>query len=404
MNKFIFSVAEYRKMVILTLITIPTGAVIGLIEVLFGKGLSIVTGLRNINPLYFIPVLPFAGVLIAYVYKKIGKKSIKGMGIVFGAAASRENIPARMVPIVMSASWITHLFGGSAGREGVAVQIGAAVSDQIGRRIHYKDAKESFIVAGMAAGFAGLFQTPMAALFFALEGLEAGKMKYKALVPAMACAYSSYSVANFFGLHKFYNPISIHYILNGTLVFKLGLLGLLFGVLGALFAKSLEQTKILAKKKIQNPLKRIFIMAVPLAVLLMLTKGRYSGFGTEITVNAVTTGQVFYWDFALKAIFTIITLAAGFQGGELTPIFAIGSSFGAVIAPLFGLDPVFVAAIGYSAMFGSATNTLLAPILIGGECFGYNNVSYLVIVCAIAYVFNFNQSIYSAQKKQHMLR
>lgn len=402
-RKLRIAIKSYTPLFIVALIAIPLGCVIGLVEVLFGKGLALVTAWRMSASVIFTSFLAVAGLLIAFIYKKFGGECSKGMGLVFDAAEEKGEIPIKLPPIVMVASWLTHLFGGSAGREGVAVQIGAAISDQVGKRFNMKSDfgtfRDTFVICGIAAGFAGLFQTPFAAMFFSLEVLVCGELKYKSIFPAVCAAFSSYFVAHAFGLTKFDMPIaSVNFDLN--LLWKLFVLGLIFGVAGTFFSVSLRHTKILLNKKIPNPYIRIFFVGIFLSLaLILLYRGRYSGFGTNLTINALTGGEIYKWDWILKLLLTVLTLASGFQGGELTPLFSIGSSLGVVLAGIFGLPPEFVAALGFSALFGSATNTFLAPVLIGAECFGTENLSALVIVCSVAFFANFGKTIYGSQKK-----
>ena len=238
------------------------------------------------------------------------------MGMVFEAGhAEREAIPLRLVPFVICATWLTHLFGGSAGREGVAVQLAAAPE------------------------------------------------------------------------------------WSAELALELTALGIVFGLTGAAFAFCLKRAKELAQNRLKNPVLRALVMGVALSpVLYLLYRGRYCGLGTNL-INASLAGEPIYaWDWALKLALTVLTLSAGFQGGEVTPLFSIGASLGAALAGLLGLPAAFCAALGYAAVFGSATNTLLAPALIGAEVFGWAAAPHFFAVCALAYAVNGCRSIYSGQK------
>ena len=402
-KSIIFSVEEYRTMALASLIALPLGALVALVEVVFGKGLALVTGIRLEHRMIMTDCLAIVGLVIAILYKYLGQKAKKGMSLVFAAADNKEKIPPVLVPLVMIASWLTHLCGGSAGREGVAVQIGATLTDQLGYRLQkfgiFKDSRDTFVICGIAAGFAGLFQTPFAAIFFSLEVLVCGELKYKSLFPATIAAFTSYYIAGKFGIRAEKFPIATQ-MFNPQLFIKLVILGFVFGVAGAFFASTLRRTKKFLSHTFTDPVLKTFVMGAILSALFnLLHQGRYSGFGTEITAAALTGGTVYAYDWILKLVLTILTLSAGFMGGELTPIFSIGSSLGAVIAVVFGLPPTYVAALGYSAMFGSATNTFLAPILIGAEIFGTQNLPSLVVVCAISFFFNFDKTVYGSQKK-----
>lgn len=405
----------------LTVIAIVLGAAVGALMAFFGQVLLAAGALRDAHPIYFIPGLALAGVGIVFAYKKWGKGAERGMGVVFAVGQGKENnIPLRLIPMVAVGTWLTHLFGGSAGREGVAVQIGATLGHNISKRFPFENAGHIMLVAGMAAGFGGLFQVPMAATAFALEVLIVGHMDLMALLPAVAAAFTACKVSSLLGLEKF--SVDLDGLLkanggvdvaglfmnNGALdihfVIKLALIGVLFGIVGGGFAKLLSLAKDFFAKKFPDGLKRIAIMGVVLsAVLLLLWQGRYSGLGTNLIdlsfvgTDGVVSGVNSY-DWVFKIALTILTLAIGFQGGEVTPLFSIGATLGATSAVMFGLPFPLAAALGYAAVFGSATNTLWAPILIGCEVFGFGSLPAFFVVCVAAYVCNGNQSIYNQKK------
>lgn len=285
-------------------------------DAVFGRVLLYLGAVRDAHTAWFLPFLGLIGALMAWAYKRYGAGCENGMGMVFEAGhAEREAIPLRLVPFVICATWLTHLFGGSAGREGVAVQLAAAPE------------------------------------------------------------------------------------WSAELALELAALGIVFGLTGAAFAFCLKRAKKLAQNRLKNPVLRALVMGVALsAVLYLLYRGRYCGLGTNL-INASLAGEPIYaWDWALKLALTVLTLSAGFQGGEVTPLFSIGASLGAALAGLLGLPAAFCAALGYAAVFGSATNTLLAPALIGAEVFGWAAAPHFFAVCALAYAVNGGRSIYSGQK------
>ena len=394
--------STYTTQILLGLFGIPIGIIIGCTDAVFGEILLKLSNIREAFPYCFIPALPIAGAVIAYCYQRFGGKSSKGMNLVFEVGhGDEEIIPLRLIPFVISGTWLTHLFGGSAGREGVAVQIGATISHWAGRHlpIKIKHAPRIFLVVGMAAGFAGLFETPIAAVLFAMEVLVAGELKYEALFPAITASFAASMTSKALGLTKFTFAISYDFSLSGMFLIKLVLLGVIFGFVGGAFAWSLKRVKQRMSNKIQDPIVRIVLIGIALSCFfLLLYGGRYSGLGTNLIENAFHNGIIFQWDWILKFVLTIITLSAGFQGGEVTPLFSIGASLGAALAGLIGLPIPLVAALGYAAVFGSATNTLFAPVLIGAEVFGFNYLPCFFIVCAISYIFNYNNSIYPLQK------
>jgi H+/Cl- antiporter ClcA len=391
---------KYKDLFLLSFIAILIGIIVGSIDTLFGKVLLEITRIRNSHVYFLIPFLPLAGILIAFTYSKIGKNSNKGMSLIFSAAFKEDDIiPKRLVPLAITSTWVTHLFGGSAGREGVAVQIGGTVGHSIGRRLSIKNSSKILLITGMSAGFAGLFQTPLAAIFFSMEVLTVGTVEYSALLPCVIAAYVAKFTSQALGLKEAGIHLDVFIDFNGYFILKIALLGILFGIIGGFFAYLFSLTKKFLLNHITNPMLRIFLVGcIVSAAILLLHKGRYAGFGTNLISAAFHHEKIYGYDWILKLILTILTLSAGFQGGEVTPLFSIGASLGAVISPIFGLPMEFAAALGYVAVFGSATNTILAPIFIGAEVFGYDYIPYFFIVSAIAYVFNGNRSIYSAQK------
>lgn len=398
---------EYRDMILLGIAGAVIGIGVGAIDAAFGSILLICTGLRTDHFFWLVPFLPVAGVLIALLYGRVGKNAGKGMKLVFQVGFGEAGgLPFRMVPLSMFGTWITHLCGGSAGREGVAVQIGAAVSNNVGRfterYVQIKDSRKLFLITGMAAGFSGLFQTPIAAVFFALEVMVVGKLEYHALFPATVASFAAMLTSRALGLEKFQNYISMEQVpYNLGLLVKISLLGLLFGIAGSIFAVALRYVRVKFLVRFSSPLKKAVIMGAIIAVLMMLLhQGRYSGTG-ESLINICfgrTAGTVYPYDWVLKLILTILTLSAGFMGGEVAPLFSIGATLGFVAAPIFGLPTYFCAALGYAAVFGSASNTLLASIFVGAEIFGYDMLPYFLVVCIMSYIFNFNKSIYTSQR------
>lgn len=305
-----------KKALVLIAVAVPTGIAVGAVDAVFGRVLLYLGAVRDAHTAWFLPFLGLIGALMAWAYKRYGAGCENGMGMVFEAGhAEREAIPLRLVPFVICATWLTHLFGGSAGREGVAVQLAAAPE------------------------------------------------------------------------------------WSAELALELTALGIVFGLTGAAFAFCLKRAKKLAQNRLKNPVLRALVMGVALsAVLYLLYRGRYCGLGTNL-INASLAGEPIYaWDWALKLALTVLTLSAGFQGGEVTPLFSIGASLGAALAGLLGLPAAFCAALGYAAVFGSATNTLLAPALIGAEVFGWAAAPHFFAVCALSYAVNGGRPIYSGQK------
>ena len=445
------------------LLGIVLGAVIGALTACFGDISDKLSAIRDANPLYFIPALAIGGAAIVFAYKKWGRWTERGMDQVFAVGLNKESdFPLVAIPMAAVSTWLTQLFGGSAGREGAAMQIGSALSYNISKRLPFENAAHVMLVTGLAAGFAGIFQAPMAATAFALEVLLVGHLELGALLPAAAAAFTACKVSSMLGFHKF--SVDLNSLLDasgfsasiftnegaldGKFLVKLALMGVLFGVVGGGFAKLLGLSQNFFAKKFPNSIKRIAIMGVGLSsLLLVFFQGRYAGLGTNLlgmcfgvnaadligtaagnatgsaagtadligdaanvvgtaagnaTGSAVGTadliGNVAGYDWILKFALTILTLSAGFVGGVVTPLFAIGATFGIFIASMFGMPVALTAALGFAAVFASASNTLWAPILIAGEIFGFNCLPAFFIVCTVAYICNGGQSIYKQKK------
>lgn len=391
----------YRDTLLLMLIAVPLGAVIGSLDALFGITLLEITRVRMEHAFFLIPFLGIAGAVMMWCYQKFGGRSSKGMSLIFEAGHGiSDNIPFRLVPFSIIGTWLTHLFGGSAGREGVAIQIGGTISHGLSSFLPIKNSSKLLLVTGMAAGFAGLFRTPVAATFFAIEVLTVGSLEYKALLPAMTASFTASYISGLWGLEKFHFALTENISFTWGLAIKLLFLGVIFGLAGGLFSYCLHKAKGLLSNWIHNPILRIVLMGAVISCFSLLCwGGRYSGLGTNLIAMSFDKG-IYSWDFIMKFLFTILTLSAGFQGGEVTPLFAIGSSLGVTLSLILGLPAGFVAALGYAAVFGSATNTLIAPAIIGAEVFGFDYFPYFIVVCTIAYVCNGDLSIYPLQKKE----
>ena len=382
------------------ILAVIVGIIVGAVTALFGRVLLCITEFRTEHYKMLLPFLSIAGLFITYMYNKCSKESLKGMSLVLETIqGKRESIPKALIPLVIIGTWVTHLFGGSAGREGVAVQIGATISHNICKKMNLKNNGRIMAIVGMSAGFGGLFQTPLAALFFAIEVITVGVLEYEAILPAFVGAYVASTTSHLLGLEKFFVNINDTVLTDEKAVVKIIVLGVVFGLTGRFFSFSLSKLKKFMRNKFKNPYLKIGIVSIPLAVLLFaVLGGRYCGLGTNIINDCFNDGNVYCYDFILKILFTIVTLSIGFQGGEVTPLFAIGASLGYILGTLMGINPVVTAALGYASVFGSATNTLIAPMLIGLEVFGSQNMTLFVVVCVVAYVLNGNKSIYSAQK------
>ncbi|KXT76860.1 Chloride channel protein [Streptococcus sp. DD10] len=391
---------KIKEIAWLTLLALVIGILVGGADTLFGQGLLWLSDLRGIYLWFLLPFLPIAGLFLVYLYQCYGGISQKGMTLVFEVGHGTESrIPKRLIPLVIFSTWLTHLFGGSAGREGVAVQLGATISHWFSRYFPTKNASKIFLLMGMGAGFAGLFQTPFAATFFALEVLVVGELALEALYPTLVASFLASWTSHRLGLEKFSWPLTDSISFTPLLVLQLLLLGFIFWLTGKGFALLLTYFKKKSLAYLPNPYQRIFLFGIILSLaLFLLHSGRYTGLGTNLIETSFAGGTIYFYDWFLKLLLTTFTIAIGYQGGEVTPLFAIGASLGVVLALLLGLPLSFVAALGYVAVFSSATSTLWGPSLIGCEIFGWTYFPYFFLVCFVARFFKKEISIYGAQK------
>ena len=267
------------------------GIAIGAIDAVFGRVLLFITDFRSAHVVVLLPFLPLAGLGIVWLYRHFNETASKGMTLVMEAGQGRrESIPLALIPLVMAGTWITHLFGGSAGREGVAVQIGATLSHAFARRFHFPDNGRILLIAGMAAGFGGLFQTPFAAVFFAMEVVVSGSMAYSALLPAAIASFTASATSHALGLEKFSVLLSQTLSLTDTkTVTYLILFGILFGLTGRLFAVLLQKVKQFMGNVLENPYKRIGFVFEFADVLRWLSneynESRFSNFAEVISTS-----------------------------------------------------------------------------------------------------------------------
>ena len=389
-----------KRTLVYTLDALLIGGIVGVIDTLFGRVLIGIGEVRTDYLLYLLPFLALAGILITYLNRTYGGKSQKGMELLFEVGEGREkDIPKRLIPLTILSTWLTHLFGGSAGREGVAVQLGGTVAHALRREGLGPHASRIYLVTGMAAGFGGLFQTPLAAIFFSMEVLVIGRLEWRALYPATIAAFVASWTSHTLGLEKFTQVVSDKLSLSPQVFLQLLLLGLIFGLTGKLFAYLLGQLKTSFAKAFVNPYVRIGVVGLGLSILLYLIgTGRYTGLGTNLISQSFAGTVITGADWILKLLFTVTTIAAGYKGGEVTPLFSIGASLGVWLAPFFGLPVYLVAALGYAAVFAGATSTTIGPILIGCEVFGFQYWPAFLLVCLVATRLFSALSIYGGQK------
>ena len=394
-ERVLVQLRRWRRILVLAVLAAGLGVLAGVLDAVFGLGILALTDFREGHPLMLL-FLPAAGLLIVFLYARWGGDCIRGMGLVFDTVAGkRPSVPLRLVPLAVGSTWLTHMFGGSVGREGVAVQISAAAAGLLTPGLRTARARRHLLIAAVAAGFSGLFRTPIAAVFFALELFHSSVLEYDALLPAIVASMVATAVSGALGvtpgkavLGAPVPPSSLQ-----TLV-VLALLGVACGLAGWMFVTLLHGLKARLGRWLPNPYLRIALVGALVAVFGLATGGRYNGLSEGLSGIALAGGELYAWDWLAKLALTAVCLAAGFQGGEVAPLFTIGAALGAVLAGPLGLPVAYAAALCYAAVFAAGTNTLIGPILVGLELFGGEYFGSFFLVCAVAYVCNGGHSIY----------
>jgi len=400
------------------LILLPVAVTIGLLVAFFLWLLDIVTTTREQHQ-WLIYLLPIAGVFISWIYTYFGKNVNAGNNLIIEEIHQPDKgVPARMTPLVLGTTILTHLFGGSAGREGTAVQMGGSIAAAFAKLLTLNvDNKRILLMCGIAAGFSAVFGTPVAGTIFALEVLTIGKIKYDALFPCLIASIIAHITCISCGIqHTHY---SIDFVSSDTnsfsyfsidifLLIKVAIAGVLFGFASFLFRETAHfiksKTDKLFTKKWMIPIIG-GVLVVGISFLLGTTD--YLGLGVTSPnkdgisiVSAFHTNGANYFSWFWKLLLTAITLSTGFKGGEVTPLFFIGATLGNTLAILSGSPIDLFAGLGFIAVFAGATNTPIACILMGVELFGGEHVLYYAVACFMAYYFSGHTGIYHAQRKE----
>ena len=375
------------------------GALVGVVGVAFHHGIDWAAEFRAHNPAV-VWLLPAGGVSVAFIYRLCYMLEDRGTNLVLAAVRDAERLRLRTAPLIFIATIITHLVGGSAGREGAALQLGGSLAAYVGRKTRL-DAKDSrvMVMCGMAAAFTALFGTPLAATVFAMEVVSVGVMYYAAIVPCITASLTAFLVARFLGLHT-----SVGYDMGPVAQLTFGaalrtvVLGVMCAVLAIWFCKAMHAAPHWYHKHFGSPELRALLGGAFLLVLTMMVGSQdYNGAGDPV-IRRMLAGETIPAAFLLKILFTAITLGAGFRGGEIVPVLFTGCAFGTLVGPVLGLPHGFAGALAMAALFCGATNCPLSSILLAFELFGGEGMPLFALCCGVSYMLSGYYSLYSEQK------
>ncbi len=377
-------------------LAIPTGLICGLVGTLFHLSVERVTELRADQP-WLLFLLPAAGLLITALYKATKCEGV-GTNNVIRAVQSGEPVSILLVPAIFFGTVLTHLCGGSAGREGAALQMGGSIGWNVGTLLHLKDHdRRTATISGMAAFFSALFGTPLTAALFAMMVEDVGLTFTSAFVPAFTSALIAYGCSLAFGIAPTHFAITAPELTVWS-AFLVILLGFACAAVSRLFCGLLHFMEHKVPQLLPNPWLRVFVGGVAvIAFSYLFGVGRYNGAGMGVITAAVEQGEALPWDFLCKIFLTALTLSCGFKGGEVVPSFFVGATFGCVFGPLLGLPAGFAAAVGLVSIFCGATNALIPSILMGFELFSGAGLELIALGCGICYMLSGHHGLYSSQ-------
>jgi H+/Cl- antiporter ClcA len=376
------------------------GLIVGFVGCCFAHVLSYVNTLRGNYP-WLVLGLPFGGLLIVLLYRACRNTSDKGTNTIVASIQSSTEIPFKMAPLIFLSTTVTHLFGGSAGREGAALQLGGSIGKRLGRLLKLNEnSQRTMIMCGMSAGFSALFGTPMAAAVFSMEVVSVGVMHYSAFVPCVVASMTAHFLAQWFHVPPEVFPVTDIPGITPASFGSIIVFAAVIAFTSILFCVLLHKTEYLYEKYIKNQYLRIFIAGLLVVGLAAaLGTGDYLGSGMGIIEHIFHHGQATPWyGFLLKMLFTALTLGAGFKGGEIVPSFTIGAALGSVCSAILGLPMELVAACGMVGLFCGVTNSPITSLLIAFELFGLEGMPYYLTTVAVSFMLSGYHSLYHKQR------
>ena len=402
-NQALRSAAQYAFAAVRWL---PAAAIVGLlggaVGAAFHHGVRLATAFRNAHD-WVIFLLPVGAIVIALLYRALRLAPDVGTNLVLEAVRSEKQVPLLLAPAMFVSTVLTQFVGGSAGREGAALQIGGSLAVGAAKLLRIREEHHNLLIlCGMAAVFSALFGTPVAAAIFVLEVASVGRFLYSALVPCLCASLTAAGVARLLQGEVVRMGLHLPGEIGAVFTLQTAALAVLCAIMSIVFCLAVHRTGILAAKYLKSPYLRALVLGAALLGLTLLSGVRtFNGAGMDFVERAVAGEKVDWYAFALKLVFTAVTLAAGYRGGEIVPTFFVGAAFGAAVGPLLGLDPGFSAAVGMIGMFCGVVNCPFAALFLAMEVFGGAGLVPFAVTCALCYVFSGYFGLYSSQ---HILR
>jgi H+/Cl- antiporter ClcA len=372
------------------------GVLCGIASAVFLAALDWVTQTRLVNQ-WLILLLPLAGAFIGWAYQHYGSTAKRGTHLILEQLHhGHAPIPRRMTVFILLGTLISHLFGGSVGREGTAVQMGASLADGLRRLLRLQsDERRLILMAGISGGFGSVFGVPAAGFVFGMEVQSAGHIRYEGIIPCLVASVVGDLVTRALGIAHAHLPALPVRSAEPLALVQVVLAAVAFGLASLLFIEVLHAVQRVLRRVTTNPVLQPFIGGcVTIALTLLVGTTAYNGLSTPLISASLDGTGVVAFAWLLKLIFTTITLGSGFVGGEVTPLFVIGATLGYALGGVLGIEPSFLAALGMVAVFGAASNTPLACAIMGIELFGGGAALYFFIACAVAYLVSGQRSIY----------
>lgn len=345
-------------------------------------------------------LLPLAGLLIVAAYRFTGRENDGGTNDVILAVQSGKPVSPLVMPLIIVSTFLTHLTGGSAGKEGAALQIGGSLGNSVGRLFRLDDdGRKLLSLCGMAAVFSAVFGTPIAAALFVLEFISVGVIFSSAFPAALLSAFAALEVAEHLGISESPYPVPPIPAIGFASVGKTALVAIAAGIVSIFFCVLMHTAGEYFSKLLKNRFLRVAVGGVLVILMTLLVGSRmYNGSGSPVIEMALAGEKIVPWFFLLKMLFTAVTIGSGFKGGEIVPTLTIGATLGAVLSPLLSLDPIFGAALGMIALFAGVTNSVVASAILGAELFGFDGILYFALAAAVSYAVSGNYSLYHTQE------